>query len=182
MNPRTPLVCLLCALGLMLLAACGGSGPGTGTTTTSAGESASTTASAVDMSAGELGDAIGATWSEAMQKLVALLESKPEAVAIQGQVEQLKEEYIGKLVQLGRQREALGVSDKAKAGVRTVAALDAAGDEAWYVGYKSLYEHYSEGELGFANLLASFNILTQYAEFELLKQQAPEEATRLGIE
>jgi hypothetical protein len=181
MNQRTPLVCLLCALGLMLLAACGGSGPGTGTTI-SAGESASTTASAVDMSAGELGDAIGATWSEAMQKLVALLESKPEAVAIQGQVEQLKEEYIGKLVGLGRQREALGVSDKAKAGVRTVAALDAAGDEAWYADYKSLYEHYSEGELGFANLLASFNILTQYAEFELLKQQAPEEATRLGIE
>jgi hypothetical protein len=57
--------------GLLLLVACGGSELGTGATTTSASESASTTAPAANMSAGELGDAIGATWSEAMQKLVA---------------------------------------------------------------------------------------------------------------
>jgi hypothetical protein len=170
MNLRTPFACLLCAVGLLLMVACGGS------------ESASTTAPAADMSAGELGDAIGATWSEAMQKLGALLESKPEAGAIQSQVQQLKEEYIGKLVELGRQREALGTSDKAQADQRTAAALEAAGDEVWYASYKSLYQYYSDGDLGFANLLASFNILTQYAEFELLRQQAPEEATRLGIE
>ncbi|MFH0916055.1 MAG: hypothetical protein V1912_06355 [bacterium] len=122
------------------------------------------------------------TWSEAIQRLAALLESKPEAAAVRSQVEQLKDEYIGKLVELGRQREALSTGDRAQAGLRTEAALEAAGDEAWYMSYKTLYENYSGGDQEFANLLASFNILTQYADFELLKQQAPEEAARLGVE
>jgi len=45
-----------------------------------------------------------------------------------------------------------------------------------------IYNSYPEDDLAFKNLLASFNILTQYADFDLLKQQAPEEAARLGIE
>ena len=32
------------------------------------------------------------------------------------------------------------------------------------------------------NLVGSLNIITQYADFDLLKKQAPEEAKRLGIE
>lgn len=199
MNPRFPssrqactrgwtrsgvvLACLLCALTLLLLlAACGGSASDTSGATTTPGDSVSTTARAAGMSSSELGDAIGATWSEAMQKLVTLLANKPEIAVVQSQVEQLKEEYITKLVDLGRQREVLTASDKAQTGLRTAAALEAAGDEAWYASYKSLYEDYSSGDVEFANLLASFNIFTQYADFELLKQQAPEEAARLGVE
>ena len=33
-----------------------------------------------------------------------------------------------------------------------------------------------------ANEIAQFNVITQYANFELLKKQLPEEAERLGIE
>jgi hypothetical protein len=32
-----------------------------------------------------------------------------------------------------------------------------------------------------ANLIASFNIIGQYANFDLLWEQTPEEAERLGI-
>ncbi len=134
------------------------------------------------MTPDELGDAAVATWSEAMQELVALLESKPEAATIQSQVEQLKETYVVKLVALGRLREALSDSDKAKVSSGITAGLEATADEPWFMSYMEIYDGYSDGDLGFANLLASFNILTQYADFELLKQQAPEEAARLGIE
>jgi hypothetical protein len=176
------LVCLVFAAGL-LLAGCGGGSPDSASTTTSAGagEAVSTTAQAASMSPSDLGDAIGATWAEAMQKLTALLESKPEVSAVKGQVEQLKEEYVGKLVELGTKREALSTGDQAQVGLRTVAALEGAADAPWYVSYNTIYGYYSSGDQDFANLLASFNILTQYAEFELLKQQAPEEAARLGI-
>ena len=116
------------------------------------------------------------------RKLVALLESKPEASAIKSQVEQLKESYVGKLVALGRLREALPDSDKARVSSGITTALDAFADEPWYTSYMEIYDSYSDGDLDFANLLASFNILTQYADFDLLKQQAPEEAARLGIE
>jgi hypothetical protein len=37
------------------------------------------------------------------------------------------------------------------------------------------------GERDLANELSSFNILTQYAFFDLLKRQEPDEAQRLGI-
>jgi hypothetical protein len=174
--------CILCAFIVLFLTACGGdessSSPGTATE----GDATSTTAQAIEMSPEELGDAIGATWSAAMQKLVALLEGQPEPATVQGEVEQLKEASIAELVAFGRTREALSDSDKAKVDSHTVAALEATADEPWYVSYMDIYNAYPEDDLAFKNLLASFNILTQYADFDLLKQQAPEEAARLGIE
>ena len=32
-----------------------------------------------------------------------------------------------------------------------------------------------------ANLIAAFNIIGQYANFDLLRRQAPDEAERLGL-
>ena len=180
------LVCLVVVAGLSL-SSCGGGSPETSSTetslgdATSLGEGASTTTQAVSSDPGKLGDAIAATWVEAMQKLNTLIQSKPEATAIRGQVERLKEEYIGRLVELGRQREALSANDKAQVVLRTAAGLNAVSNETWYADYMTLYQHYSTGDQDFANLLASFNILTQYAEFDLLKKQSPEEAARLGI-
>jgi len=174
--------CVLCAFTLLLLTACGGDDSDSSTGTTVGGGSASTAVQAAEMTPDEMGDAAVATWSEAMQELVALLETKPEAVTVQGQVEQLKETYVVKLVALGRLREALSDSDKAKVSSAITAGLEATADEPWFTSYMEIYDGYSDGDLGFANLLASFNILTQYADFDLLKQQAPEEAARLGIE
>ena len=176
------IACVFCAFTLLLLTACGGDDSNSSTATTSGGDSGSTTVQASEMTPDELGDAAVATWSEAMQELVALLESKPEAATIQSQVEQLKETYVVKLVALGRLREALSDSDKAKVSSGITAGLEATADEPWFMSYMEIYDGYADGDLGFANLLASFNILTQYADFDLLKQQAPEEAARLGIE
>jgi hypothetical protein len=186
---RTPVSYTLCLTLVLVilatslsLAACGGGAADGNGTPTSLGEAISTTVQTARTDPGVLGDAIVATWAEAVQKLTALIESRPEVNVVEGQIEQLKEEYIGKLVDLGRQREALSAGGKAQVDLRTAAGLEAAGDEAWFAGYKTIYEYYSSGDQDFANLLASFNILTQYADFDLLKQQSPEEAARLGIE
>ncbi len=173
---------VLCAFALLFVTACGSDDSGSNTATTTGGQSATTAAQAEEMTPDEIGDAVGATWADSIQELVALLESKPEASAIKSQVEQLKESYVGKLVALGRLREALPDSDKARVSAGITTALDAFADEPWFTSYMDIYDSYSDGDLDFANLLASFNILTQYADFDLLKQQAPEEATRLGIE
>ena len=46
--------------------------------------------------------------------------------------------------------------------------------------YRRAHSHYMSTEIG--NLIAEFNVITQYANFDLLKQQAPTEAKRLGIQ
>jgi len=182
MKSGTLVACVLCAFALLLATACGSDDSGSNTATTAGAGSTTTGVEAEDMTPDEVGDAVGATWAAAIQELVALLESKPEASAVKSQVEQLKESYIGELVALGRLREAFSDSDKARVSSGITTALDAFADEPWFTSYMEIYDGYSDGDLDFANLLASFNILTQYADFDLLKQQAPEEATRLGIE
>ncbi len=122
------------------------------------------------------------TWSELMQRLVGLLEDNPQPDAIRTEVEDLKEEYIQRLVVFGWQRSELTAAEQKEMSSLTSIGMEELAEESWYVDYMSLYDHYSRGDLDFADLLASFNILTQYADFELLKQQAPEEAARLDIE
>jgi hypothetical protein len=184
------LVCLLLVLSL-LVAGCGGSSSDSTTTTaagdtsaTTAASTAATTAATTTMSGSELGKAVGVLWTEAMQKMNTLVADFPSAAEASDGVTALKEEYIQKLVALGKQREALDASGKAEADSAITAALSAAADEDWYATYLYNYDAYGYegGDVDFVNLIGSFNILTQYANFDLLKKQEPAEATRLGIE
>ena len=120
-----------------------------------------TTATPEEVTAEGLAAAVVDTWVEAMQELVALLEDKPEAAAVLPQVEELKEEYVLRFVALGHQRETLSDSGNSQASALEWSAFTDLADETWYAGY---------------------NNLTQYSEFDLLKEQLPEEAVRLGIE
>jgi hypothetical protein len=123
-----------------------------------------------------------AIWAEGMQKLVVLIQEKPQPATVTSAVESLKQEYAQKLVGYGRKRLAFTGAEKEQVDSLLFMGMTALSNEPWYQSYMSLYEHYSTGDLDFANLLASFNVLTQYADFDLLKQQSPEEAARLGIE
>ncbi len=163
-----------------------GCGSSAATTTTSSGEAASTTGvpttETATLSAADLGQAAGTAWAQAMQELNGLLAGQPEAASVSGKVAALKEQYVQKLVAYGRQREELDESGKAQMSAAVVSALSAAADQEWYKTYMNNYNAYASGDVGFVNLLASFNILTQYSDFDLLKAQAPKEAERLGIQ
>ena len=110
-----------------------------------------------------------------------MLKDKPDAATVKAQVEQLKTDTITKLVELGKAREAMSTSDRAKVDSKITTALSAAGSEDWYTTYNDVWKFYSTADTEFGNLIAAFNVIGQYANFDLLKQQLPDEATRLGI-
>jgi hypothetical protein len=165
---------------LLLLSLPAGCGSGSSDTTTTGATSPST--SPPPSPAAAFSTAVVNTWAEAMQRLVDLLQSRPDAATVRDQVESLKEEYIQKLVAYGQARQDFSTAEKQEVDSLLFMSISALSEEPWYESHMALYKDYSSGNLEFANLLASFNILTQYADFELLKQQEPEEADRLGIE
>jgi hypothetical protein len=176
---------MLLAATLFVAAACGGSDDPTATT--AAGGSATTAAAtptseaAAALSADELGEQIGVVYVGSIEAVALLLKDKPEAATVKAQVQDLKDSTIAQLVELGKAREAMSTSDRAKADLKINAALTAAGSKDWYTTYNDVWKHYSAADAEFGNLIAAFNIIGQYANFDLLKQQLPEEATRLGI-
>jgi hypothetical protein len=181
----------LALLSLALLAvialatACGGSSDAA-TTTAPAGSAttaATTAATAAPATASpaELGEQIGTVYVNALRDVALLLKDKPEAAAVRSQVEQLKNDTVTKLVELGKAREAMSTSDRAQVDSKITKALDGAAGQDWYTTYNDVWTHYSSADIEFGNLIAAFNVIGQYANFDLLKKQLPDEATRLGI-
>jgi hypothetical protein len=178
--------CLVVSTGLVVVG-CGSGSEADTTATTASGDATATTAATADvanMTGAELGEAIGATWAEAMQALNAALEGQPEASTVQAKLEDLKEQYIQKMVAYGKQRQTLDAAAQAEVDAATLASLNSAATAEWYKTYMDNYDHYSyaSGDVEFTNILAAFNDLQVYADFELLKSQEPDEATRLGIQ
>jgi hypothetical protein len=174
------LLCALLAVGVITVG-CGGESSHSGSTTTTR-STVAVTSTVIEDALADLATNIADTWTEAMQELVALLEDKPEVEVIQPQVESLKEEYIQRFVAYGWEREGLSDEEKDEVDSLTQQALFATGSEPWFESYTTLYDYYAAGDLDFAILMASFDIMTQYAFFDLLKTQSPSEAARLGIE
>ena len=167
----------LLAAGIVALAGCGGQSP---TTTTTAGTTTTapvTTAAAADPAA--LGDEIGVLYLAAYDDLIALLADRPAPADAAAALASLKEQYVQQMVALGHRREALDDAGRAAVDARITAALGSL-PQATYDAYQEAYADYS-GDLDVANLIASFNILGQYANFDLLREQAPDEAARLGV-
>ncbi len=174
------LACLLLCLGFITVG-CGGESQTEASTT--AGEITSTT-TVEDVGWSELADTVLTTWSEAIQELNGLLAGQPDPATIQSDVETLKEKYVQLFIEQGRIMAAMSDSDKTSAQDKISAQLGGFVDEDWYTTYLDSYNAYLDTDVDaeFMTLLASFNIITQYADFELLKAQEPEEAERLGLE
>lgn len=186
-------------LGLAIaLAACGGSDEATSAAAPGApaGSSSSSAAAGggVDVAAAntaeEIGQAVADVYVQAFADLAEALADHPdEAVALE-RMRGVRERHIQDLVALGRKVEAL--SDADKATVQSAVSRVQSGlqyDPAIkpvYEAYTALHGHYRDAGVMSSNrefnrLFASFNILTQYAFFDLLERQNPEEAERLGL-
>jgi hypothetical protein len=176
------LACLVLSIGLVAVG-CGSDDTDTTTTAATSGDTTTTTAETADMTGTELGKAVGATWNEAMQALNALLEGQPEASTVKADVESLREKYIQKMVGFAEQRQTMDVAAQTEADAATASSLSSVAGADWYTTYMDNWDHYSyaSGDIEFSNLLASFNQLQVYADFELLKTTYPDEATRLGV-
>jgi hypothetical protein len=127
-----------------------------------------------------LGNKIGSSYVETLKQVVVMLNDKPPAADAKAMLSDLKQWTIELMVGLGREREALSPAERAKADMtlsQRIAAVPA-----------DLFNEYQAGQMAYQDdrdlfqLIADFNIITQYANFDLLKKQLPEEANRLGIQ
>ena len=129
----------------------------------------------------ELGGEISDLYKRALVEVTDLTKESPAATDVQPKIVELKEKYIQELVELGRKREALEDEGKSKVDLTIRMALQNAYSATTYTAYTEAINVYLDNSK-FYKLLADFNIITQYSNFDLLKQQEPEEAQRLGIE
>ena len=113
-----------------------------------------------------LGDEIGRIYVAGYGEVVTLLAD-------------LKDSYIEQMVALGHRREALDAAERATVDARISSALFDVPDET-FAAYQQAATDYA-ADTDVANLIADFNVIGQYANFDLLREQLPEEAARLGI-
>jgi hypothetical protein len=134
----------------------------------------------VSPSPDELADDIGALYLAVYDDVIASLADRPDAAAAKERLDTLKAGYIEQFVAFGRQREAMAGPDRATVDAGVSRALAGLAAET-LADYQAAIDHYADDpELN--ELIRSFNIIGQYAAFDLLREQEPEEATRLGID
>lgn len=127
-----------------------------------------------------LGQKIGSSYVETLKQVVAMLNDRLPAEDVKAMLKEMKAGTIDIMVGLGREREALSSADRAAvdrilsnriSGIPMDLFKEYQDGQAFYKGDSELF-----------NLIADFNIISQYANFDLLKKQLPEEAKRLGIQ
>jgi hypothetical protein len=133
-----------------------------------------------EMSASDMGKKVGDLYIQAIGEVADALESRPEPAAARESLEQLKEKFVSQLVEYGKKREALSASDKASMDSAIRMTMNRVPMDL-FQKYGEAQNHYMKADRELGDLISSFNVITQYANFDLLKQQEPEEAQRLGI-
>lgn len=170
------IVLLMTGLAIVSLSACSGGGQAT----EAAGGGAAAQAPG-SLSPTELGEAIGGVYKEGIEAVAAAMADRPEPAVLRPKLETMKEGYIQHLVELGHARADLGPGDRATVDSKIRMAISMV-PSATFTAFADGQSHYLSQDRELANLIASFNVITQYADFELLKTQAPDEAKRLGLD
>jgi hypothetical protein len=165
----------------VLLLACGGGGEQPLTQEKVEEKAVEKTEKKEGMTPAEVGQKIGELYVQALSGVTELLKDKPAVSEIRPKVEEMKENYVMKLVDLGRKREKLDASGRASVDSQIRLKVNAVYNKPWYANYNEIQQHYFQ-DRDFHKLVVSFNIIGQYANFDLLKKQEPKEAQRLGIE
>ena len=128
----------------------------------------------------ELGKAIADNYLEALKKVNELTKDRPEPKDLTPKVEALKEETIKKMVALGQKVAALDEAGKKKAEAKMAMAFSSIPMDV-FKPFSEGQQFYTQKDPNLGKLIKDFNIITQYAFFDLLKKQDPKEAERLGI-
>lgn len=128
-----------------------------------------------------LGKLISENFIEMNKELVEILKNEADLEIIEERALELKEKYIKIYVELGREKLTLSESEQKKSDRILRETFFNYDREAFDYINKRMREIW-ETDNSLADLIAEFNVLTQYADFDLLKRQNPDEAERLGIE
>ncbi|MFP7674291.1 hypothetical protein ACG74X_13165 [Marivita sp. S0852] len=135
---------------------------------------------------GDTAAQIYAIYVDAMTQTNAALEgSPPVTLELGADLDTIKEAAVTKLVALGHDVAAMSASDRASVEGKLSSLVssihrDPATKDV-YTGYQSIWKAYVGEDQEFFEKIKSLNILTQYAFFDLLRKQEPDEADRLGV-
>jgi hypothetical protein len=130
----------------------------------------------------EIGDEIGAVYVRCLEDVTAAMEGLPPAAELEPEVVELRDACIDDLVELGRQRQGFDTSQNATVNAKVGSTMRRVPSELFQQFSERQFHYQKSGDRDLAKLIADFNVITQYADFELLKTQSPKEAERLGIE
>jgi hypothetical protein len=128
----------------------------------------------------QIGESIGTVFHEMLRRFSSLVDGYPPPPALRESIAELKEATIQELMPLGRLRDALDEAERQQVDMASSMALRRT-DPQDFETFQKATAHYRTLDNDFANEIAAFNIITQYACFELLRTQAPDEASRLGL-
>jgi hypothetical protein len=171
-----------CAGLAAALNGCAGELPVPGQTSSTVARPATSTTESQVMA---LAKQVSRTWQEGVQSVVAVIQDVPAVDSVRPAVTALRDTYIQKMLTLGSQIATLPASDREECYSRVTDSLSAQAGTDWFVRYKAIYEQYTarsdQATQEFAVLLSTFNVLADYAFFDVLKVNEPEEATRLSI-
>ena len=125
----------------------------------------------------QLAEEIAANYMECMDELKAMVESRPEPQVLKPQVQDLIDEYSQVFLEIGYRVDQN--DQETVDGIGRSVMSELYGYDIQWLSEASTHYHSLDTEL--SALLSEVNIITQYAFFELLEEQEPEEAERLGI-
>ena len=128
----------------------------------------------------DLGKAIAANYLDALKKVNELMKARLEAADLSPKVEALKEETIKKMVEVGQKVAKLNEADKKKVDTKMSMAFGNTPQDL-FKAFSEGQQFYAKKDATLGKTIKDFNIITQYALFDLLKKQEPKEAERLGI-
>jgi len=128
-------------------------------------------------------EAVFDLYNKSIISLFDLVGSKPELTDdLREKVAKHKAATIDEMVKLGHARAKMNEDDQRSCSARLERKISQVAREQWSGVMNDAVPHYRKIDRAFADELSSFNIITQYSQFELLKKQLPAEAQRLGIE
>ena len=155
---------------------CGGGGKAP----EAAGNESGPIAPSATLTPAELGRNIGSLYYDALTDLTRALKERPEPAAARVKVQEIREGYIRKLLALGKLRELMNDGDRKTVDAQISLKLGSTPSDL-FTQFSQAHQYYSPKDRELAEWMSGFNIITQYANFDLLKKQAPAEAARLGI-
>lgn len=133
----------------------------------------------------EIADQVFQIYVDTLTQVNELLEGTPPAAEVTEQFDAIKEGSVTKLVALGHEIAAMNEGDRATVEGAVSSSVSSihrkAETKPVYEGYQAVWAAYVKTDMDFWQKIKSLNILTQYAFFDLLRKQEPEEAERLGV-
>ena len=133
----------------------------------------------------QLGESIREIYLRATRETTMMLQDKPSPDQVAAKLADSKQQWIAEMVALGRQVEKLDEAEqqRAHAAVRSMyrELQTDPGLSADWQAFNRAINAYITSDPEFYRELKPLNILTQYAFFDLLRQQTPDEAARLGL-